>query len=328
MRARTGRLLGGALTLLLLAVACARSGPPTAAPRASAAQPTPATAPPTAGRPSSTPSVSSGATARTGTVAARAPFDGLVDAAGVRMWLSCAGPGPLTLLVVPGLDATAASWSAVLPPLRRVVRTCVYDRPGLGHSPPRPDATAVVDAGGLAAELWAGLAAAGEHGPFLVLGHSFGGLVARAFVASHRSVVRGVLLLESVTPGDPTLPHFWTEAGHRVDLVASGLATHGGPPLGHLPLVVVSASEPDRDHLGGPPYGQPAWMTELWRRQQRDDLGLSTASVQVVAHAGHVVQQDDPPAVVMAVRLLLDAALRGGRPQCTGSWSAVGASCG
>jgi pimeloyl-ACP methyl ester carboxylesterase len=258
---------------------------------------------------------------------ARAAFSGTVDAGGVRTWLSCAGPGPMTLVVVPGLDVTAASWSTVLPSLRHTVRTCVYDRPGLGRSPPRPDATTVVDAGSLAGELWGALAAAGEHGPLLVLGHSFGGLVARALVAAHPRAVRGVLLVESVTPGDPTLPRYWTEAGHRIDLAASAAATRGGPPMGHLPLVVVTASEPDRDHLDGPTYGQPAWMTALWRRQQHDDLRLSTVAVQVVARSGHVVQQDDPPALVQAVRLLVDAALTTGRLRCDASWAAVGATC-
>jgi pimeloyl-ACP methyl ester carboxylesterase len=302
---------------LLLLVACARTSEgsdlqraTTSASEANALPSMTATAQPSATRPT-----------------VRPPFTAIVSAAGVRQWLSCAGPGPPTLVVVPGLAASAVSWTRVLPALRRIVRTCVYDRPGLGQSPPRPDTHAVLDAGGLADELWALLHAAGEDGPYVMLGHSFGGLVARAFVAAHRRAVDGILLLESVTPGDPTLPRYWTEAGHAVDLVASAAATGGGPPLGSTPLVVLSASEPDRDHLGGPPYGQPAWMTALWRTQQRDDVRLSTASVQVVAHAGHVVQQDDPAAVAMAVRVLVRAVLARAAPSCQAPWSLVEASC-
>ena len=297
-----------AAVALLLLVACAKTPEAT-----DPSRPTPS--PPATARPSAAPPRS------------RPAYTSIVSAAGVRQWLSCAGPGSLTLVVVPGLAASAMSWSTVLPALRRVVRTCVYDRPGLGRSPPRPDRRAVVDAGGLARELWALLRTAGEDGPYVVLGHSFGGLVARAFVAEHRSAVDGVLLVESVTPGDPTLPRYWTEAGHAVDLVASAAAAGGGPPLGSTPLVVLSASEPDRDHLGGPPYGQPGWMTALWRTQQRDDLRLSTASVQVVAHAGHVVQQDDPAAVALAVRVLVRAVLARAAPSCEAPWSLVGASC-
>jgi pimeloyl-ACP methyl ester carboxylesterase len=250
-----------------------------------------------------------------------------VAADGVRQWLSCAGPGRLTLLVVPGLGATAASWSGVLPSFRRTIRTCVYDRPGLGLSPPAPDQHATVDAGELADQLWAALHAAGEDGPYLVLGHSFGGLVARAFVAEHPRVVDGVLLVESVTPDDPTLPRYWSEAGHRVDLVASSAATRGGPALGRVPLIVLSASAPDRDHLGGPTYGQPASMTRLWQTQQHDDLSLSARSIQVVARAGHVVQQDDPPAVELSVRVLVDAARTDARLGCSAPWPSVHATC-
>ena len=152
-------------------------------------------------------------------------------AGGVRQWLSCAGAGQLTLLVVPGLGASASAWSVVLPALRRSVRTCIYDRPGLGQSPAPPDAAATVDAGELGMQLWAALRAIGEHGPYLVLGHSFGGLVARALVAAHRPSIAGVLLVESVTPDDPTLPRYWREAGHLVDLVASSAATMAPLPL-------------------------------------------------------------------------------------------------
>jgi pimeloyl-ACP methyl ester carboxylesterase len=250
-----------------------------------------------------------------------------VAADGVRQWLSCAGPGPTTLVVIPGLGATAASWTPVLAGMRQLVRTCVYDRPGLGHSPARPDRGTVVDAGGLADELWALLHAADERGPYLVLGHSFGGLIARAFVARHRPAVSGLLLAEGVTPDDRPLPRYWTEAGHPVDLPASSTATRGGPRLGSLPLVVLSASEPDRDHLDGPTYGQPTWMTLLWERQQRAATALSSDAIQVVARSGHVLQQDDPPAVVTSVRALL-ATVRTGSPlECVHAWATVRAIC-
>jgi len=260
-------------------------------------------------------------------VVARAAFARLVSAAGVRQWLDCAGPGPLTLVVVPGLGSTTAAWSSVLGSLRRFVRTCVYDRPGLGHSPNRANTSQVLDAGIQAGELWALLQAAGERGPYVVLGHSYGGLIARAFVAAHRSSVRGVFLAESVSPGDPSTGRYWTEAGHRVDLQVSGTATHGGPPLGSLPLMVMSASRPDADHLTGPTYGQPQWMTTLWVRLQHANLTLSSDAIQVIAHSGHVLQQDDPPAVVEGARELVAAVHTGAPLSCRGPWSSVGGTC-
>jgi pimeloyl-ACP methyl ester carboxylesterase len=252
---------------------------------------------------------------------------GVFAAAGVRQYLHCQGAGPLTLVVIPGLGTSSAAWSGVLPALQQVTRTCVYDRPGLGRSPARPDRTQVLDAGLYARELFALLSVAGEKGPYVVLGHSFGGLVARAFVHSYPRTVRGLLLAESVTPGDPTTGRYWPEAGHQIDMVASSAATGGGPPLGHLPLLVLSASNPEEDHLGGPTYGQPQWMIDLWRRQQHDDLTLSTDAIQVIAHSGHVLQQDNPGAVVESVRELVAAARTGDALRCTTVWARYGSTC-
>jgi pimeloyl-ACP methyl ester carboxylesterase len=230
-------------------------------------------------------------------------------------------------VVIPGLGASAASWAGVRPSLERITRTCVYDRPGLGHSPARPDASLTVDAGLHARELAALLSAAGERGPFVVVGHSYGGLIARAFVRSYRSHVRALLLAESVTPGDPTLGPYWQEAGHRVDMARSSAATGGGPRLGSLPLLVMSASNPEGDHLHGPTYGQPDWMVALWRKEQGADRSLSSDAIQVTARSGHVLQQDDPAAVVAAVRTLVTAVESGRHLACGKTWAAVHATC-
>jgi len=316
----------GALLVLLACAGCAATpatsgapggpgNPPAVAPVLPSTPQPAADAPPTSA-PTSTPASAPGTT-----------VDRVVDAAGVQQWVRCAGAGPVTVVVVTGLNASAGAWSDVSPAMQRITRTCVYDRPGLGRSPARPQAGQVVDAGLYAHELAALLAAVGEVGPFVVVGHSFGGLIARAFVHLYPRHVRALLLVESVTPNDPTTDPFWEEAGHKVDMAASSAATGDGPPLGHLPLLVLSASDPEEDHLGGPTYGQPEELVDLWREQQRDDLELSTDAIQVVAHSGHVVQQDNPAAVVDAVRQLV-AAVTSGRPlRCTPGWSADAATC-
>jgi pimeloyl-ACP methyl ester carboxylesterase len=266
--------------------------------------------------------------ATSGRGTARPPVAGVFLAAGIRQYLSCAGSGALTVLIVPGLGASHLDWAAVLPALQRVTRTCVYDRAGLGSSPPRASQHQVLDAGLQARELYALLRAAGENGPFVVLGHSYGGLVARAFVNLYPTSVRGLLLAESVTPGDYSDGAVWTEAGHRVDLIASARATGGGPQLGSLPLLVLSASAPDRDHLGGPTYGQPAAETTLWRQEQAADPSLSSDAIQVVARSGHVLQQDSPASVTEAVRELVGAASHGGgRLACSPVWVTLAATC-
>jgi pimeloyl-ACP methyl ester carboxylesterase len=341
----SGRLLAaaGLVVVSALTQGCAAGGSagatghPAAATAATTAAATPATpaltpttAPPSrspSGSPSGTRPAAAASTASPTPAVVRGTVSGIYAAAGVRQWLHCQGSGGVTLVVIPGLGTSAAAWSGVLPALQRVTRTCVYDRPGLGHSPARPNAAQVLDAGLFARELAALLAVAGEKGPYVVLGHSFGGLIARAFVHAYPRSVRGVLLAESVTPGDPTTGRYWPEAGHQIDMVVSSTATGGGPPMGRLPLLVLSASNPEEDHLGGPTYGQPQWMIDLWRRQQHDDLTLSTDSIQVIAHSGHVLQQDNPGAVVEAVRELVAVAPTGAALRCTAVWSRYASTC-
>jgi pimeloyl-ACP methyl ester carboxylesterase len=245
----------------------------------------------------------------------------------VTQWLHCAGDGPVTTVIVPGLGSTSSDWTTVFPALSRLTRTCTYDRPGLGRSPARDDGRDVVDAGLHARELAAALEAAGERGPYLVAGHSYGGLVARAFVAQHRPEVAAVMLAESVTPGDPTLGDYWNEDSVSVDLAASSRATQGGPPLGATPLLVMTASRADADRLDGPSYGQGAEVTAIWLRGQRRNLTLSSDSMQVVARSGHVLQKDAPETVAEGVRELL-AAVESGRPlACTKVWAQWDAAC-
>jgi pimeloyl-ACP methyl ester carboxylesterase len=257
----------------------------------------------------------------------KATFSGLVTAGGVTQWLHCAGDGPVTVVVVPGLGSTASDWSQVRPAFERIARTCVYDRPGLGHSPRRPGSRLVVDAGLDARELGAALTRAGEHGPYVVVGHSFGGLVARAFIHQNLREVVAVLLAESVTPGDPTLGAYWHEAGVAVDMRASSSATGGGPRLGSRPLLVMTASRAEADHLTGPAYGQSPAVTQTWLSEQRADLSLSTDSIQVIAHSGHVLEQDAPQVVIDGLRLLVNAAEDGAPLTCERSWTALHAHC-
>jgi pimeloyl-ACP methyl ester carboxylesterase len=233
----------------------------------------------------------------------------------------------VTVIVIPGLGSTISAWTKVKPSFAKVTRTCFYDRPGLGRSPARANHSQVLNASIYAKELKALLAAAHEPGPYVVIGHSYGGLIARAFVHQNMSTVAAVLLAESVDPGDKGIGKYWSEASHRIDMPASQAATGGGPNLGSRPLLVLSASRPDEDHLGGPTYGQPAWMTKQWIAQQRANTRLSTNSMQVIAQSGHVLQQDNPAATFAALRDLVHSASTNTALACAYNWAKVSATC-
>ena len=228
-----------------------------------------------------------------------------ITAGGVTQWIECSGNGPLTVLVIAGLHADHNMWSLVLPSFAAMTRTCIYDRPGLGNSPNRkPHATVTTTRH--ATELHALLAAAGEKGPFIVVGHSYGGLLARTFTAMYRSRIAGLMLIEGVGPNDD-VNHYWGEGGDLVDMWKS-VKAGGALKPSSLRLVVEAAQDPNRNYWGGPSYGETPADLAQWRLHQREAVNLSNrATFVIVNHSAHVIEHDRPDAVIAGVRLLVTA---------------------
>ena len=232
------------------------------------------------------------------------PVVGVLTAGGQRQWIDCEGSGSPTLVISSGLGADSSMWSRVLPKLRTMTRTCIYDRPGLGKSPKRNGAKGT-DAGEHAKELKSLLIAAGESGPFILMGHSYAGLIVRAFAAQKPVEVAGMLLLGAVYPGIhrtflSSYKSPWHEGGTSIDMAASERATNGGPDLGSTPLIVITA---------GYPSNGTSWADRKWNAEQDAAAKLSTNSLHLVAKkSGHVIQQQQPAIVIAGVRRLLEAA--------------------
>jgi len=250
----------------------------------------------------------------------------LVQSNGVQQWINCQGSGEFTLVVIPGLGASSAQWSRVRPKLADLTRTCIYDRPSIGRSPSRSHPRAVITVREHAQELRDLLQAAGESGPYLVLGHSYGGLIARSFVRQFPDRVGGLLLMEGVDPHGTARSHYWHEAGQAIDMTRS---RKQAAELAHFagPLIVLSASHPGQDHLTGPTYGDSQSSIAAWRKQQQSATRLSGNALWIVARSGHVVQQDNPRATVEAVRALLQSAVQNRPLNCQEVSTRVNAVC-
>lgn len=251
------------------------------------------------------------------------PVKGVFSAGGQRQWISCAGTGSPTVVVVSGLGASSSMWREVTPAFTKRTRTCVYDRPGLGKSPSR-SGSRTTNAKQHARELHALLTTVGETGPVVLVAHSYAGLIARAYVKQYSTDVAGALLLDAVYPGIetnylPSYRHDWNEGGTVIDMSASSAAAASS--FGSMPLVVITAGDPEP--------GAPKWVVRLWNRMQDAAARLSTDSVHVVAaRSGHVVQSDQPAVVIKGVSELVsavrnDAAL----PSCGKAWTRLGATC-
>ena len=106
----------------------------------------------------------------------------LIDVGGHRLHLHCTGSGSPTVVLEPGLGGASSDLAWIAPAVARDTRVCVYDRAGRGWS----DATdGPQDAAQIAADLHTLLDRAHVPGPYVLAGHSFGGLYVQTFAANY-----------------------------------------------------------------------------------------------------------------------------------------------
>jgi pimeloyl-ACP methyl ester carboxylesterase len=121
----------------------------------------------------------------------------LVDLGGHRLHLHCTGSGSPTVVLEPGLGGASSDLGWVAPTVARDSRVCVYDRAGRGWS---DAAEGPQDAARIAADLHTLLERAQIPGPYVLAGHSFGGLYVQTFAANYPDQVAGLVLLDSTAP--------------------------------------------------------------------------------------------------------------------------------
>ncbi|MEK6719701.1 MAG: alpha/beta hydrolase [Chloroflexota bacterium] len=236
---------------------------------------------------------------------------------GIATYLDCRGRGSPTVILESGLGTGAAGWGFVPDRLAATVRVCAWDRPGIGNSAPMGHHTAA----DLSAHLRATLAAAGERGPFVVVGHSLGGVYARVFAATYRDEVVGVALIDPYLPDvrpvehvemDPALRDAWLSdlaSTNRLVATTEDLdweATEmelAGASIDGLPLELVFVEQRFRwdarfDEV-------EAELIATWR-----SLVGSLSSdhrLTIAENSTHMIQWDRPELVVDAVRRLVAA---------------------
>jgi pimeloyl-ACP methyl ester carboxylesterase len=112
-----------------------------------------------------------------------------------RLHLFEVGEGTPAVVIVPALNGNILEWLHIVRELQQNTRVCVYDRAGIGWSDPLPPGRLTIPA--MAADLYALLEASGIAPPYVVAGHSLGGVIARRFAADYPKQVCGLVLVDS-----------------------------------------------------------------------------------------------------------------------------------
>jgi len=261
---------------------------------------------------------------------------GKVDIGGGRdLYLECHGSGSPTVIFEAGLRSRGDIWSwsrtggtgtGVFPRITPVTRACIYDRPGtLAHFPvvSRSDPVAMPrSTGDVAIDLHALVAAAGEPGPYVLVGASTGGLIAREFASFYPAEVAGLVLVDAISeameglmkPGQfarynlyylqsPSLDAAQYDHLEAIDFYRSfaEMKPRRRSPR-RLRTVVISA-----DYGFGVPAGVSrrfaGIVNRTWKRSQRYLAALRPKTKHVIAAgSGHQIHVNEPGLVARYVR--------------------------
>ena len=191
---------------------------------------------------------------------------------------------------------------------------CAYDRAGTGHSesvPAHDTAQAIAD------DLHTLLGNAGIDGPYILVGHSLGGIIVRVFASRYLNELAGMVLVDT-SHGDPAVrfqtvltPEEWQHVQAVRDEKDFGLPEGVdmlGPDLGDIPLVVLSAGKATAVSTDLPPDVADR-LFQIHQEMQQELVSLSSNSTHIIAEdSGHAIQNDQPEAVVDAIQQVVEAA--------------------
>ena len=220
----------------------------------------------------------------------------------------------------------------VRPGVAAFARVCSYDRPGtvldentFSRSDPVPQPQTAADA---VADLHALLGATAISGPYVLVGHSYGGLVVRLYASTYPAEVAGLVLVDALPAVEAWLtPEQWAAyrqllrqrpaelADYRdletVDFAASAAQMREGAaaaPLRSVPLVVLTRVRPFDLPPDLPPGFSAEALERAWAAGQAELAALVPGARHVVAtESGHGIQQDQPDLVVAAIRQVVEA---------------------
>lgn len=249
--------------------------------------------------------------------AASAALEGVFDVGGHKLYLKCEGTGSPTVVYLHGLIVTrgGSENSGLIPGyLRDLVRVCIYDRSNIGFSDTVPGPITGQDA---VKDLHRLLVAADVRGPYVLLGGSFGGLVAVMYAATYPEDVTGMVLLDASLPDDVIniderflaldarmQVDDWKRNREQMDLLTTFQQARAIQRTGtKIPLTFIATTRVDLD---------PSWpveqMTAAIRANQRAFVDKFTAGrLLLLKDVPHFMERAIPQTVANEVRRVIEA---------------------
>jgi pimeloyl-ACP methyl ester carboxylesterase len=262
-----------------------------------------------------------------------------------EMFLECRGTGAPTVVLISGGLNSAAIWSmpydfehpgpTAFPEVSKFTRVCAYDRPGTASPAPNDQIAAgsstpvpqpVTPANGVI-DLHTLLSVAHVPGPYVLVAHSYGGLIARLYASTYPAQVAGLVLIDTPTEyfyDALTIPQqeMWVAAntnpppipgGEQVNFTAAFAEMRAARPVRRVPAIVLTSDKVFD-------YGEAIAAGKL--SQDYKDFGKLTFELHVasqrklakVLHAkliqdtnsGHYIFVEQPELVIHSVRQVVD----------------------
>jgi pimeloyl-ACP methyl ester carboxylesterase len=258
----------------------------------------------------------------------------MIDIGGRKLQILSRGTGSPAVVIEAGMGEPAVesgSWRKVIDEISKTNRVIVYDRAGLGKSDPAPKLPRTsLD---VANDLNALLIEAGVAGPYLLVGHSYGGMHLRMFASQYPGKVIGMVLVDSAHPDQdekwlaalpapgPNEPESIGKARkflagrttpgsnpEQIDPKASAAQVRAAPGLGDKPVVILSHSSSFRLDPSLPEE-LSLKLEKVAEQLQADLKGISSNStLRQSASGGHYLHVEDPELVIQGIRHALDTA--------------------
>jgi pimeloyl-ACP methyl ester carboxylesterase len=242
------------------------------------------------------------------------------DIGGSKLEYVMAGEGNPVIVLLNGYGADIdTSWSRIFPEIKTISTVLAYNRFNYGDS----DKVDVQQTGTeIVASLRSLLREKGLNPPYVLVGHSLGGVYAQLFARQHTEEVSGVVLVDSSHPDQEEMRRAQEGAIRRavsgtinwIDSVThprrhteitsfaeTASQIRAAPLFPDIPLTVISAGK-----------GPPSWLVgdgfiRIFQDNQRRLVALSPQATQIIAkQSGHFVQNDEPEVVVQAIREVVD----------------------